>query len=197
MRLDRRSVGYVPQKIMLDPFLPLRARDLVMLGLDGSRLGLPLPSRRRNACVDEMLAAVDAAAFADQRVGALSGGQQQRVMIAHARVRRPALLLLDEPLANLDVSSGAGIVALLRRLATEQQIGVLLSAHDINPLLPAMDRVIYLANGRAASGRADEIVTSKVLSGLYERNVDVIRTQGVCWWLPVKAKSPGSDVGLL
>lgn len=191
MRLDRRSVGYVPQKIMLDPFLPLRARDLVMLGLDGSRLGLPLPSRRRNACVDEMLAAVDAAAFADQRVGALSGGQQQRVMIAHARVRRPALLLLDEPLANLDVSSGAGIVALLRRLATEQQIGVLLSAHDINPLLPAMDRVIYLANGRAASGRTDEIVTSKVLSGLYERNVDVIRTQGRVLVVAGESEVPG------
>lgn len=172
------SIGYVPQKIMLDPFLPLRARDLVALGLDGGRFGLPLPSRRRATQVDAMLQAVDAVPFAEQRVGELSGGQQQRVLIAHALVRRPALLLLDEPLANLDISSAASIVSLLRRLSAEQQITILLSAHDMNPLLSAMDRVVYLANGRAASGPTAEVINSEVLSGLYECQVDVIRAQG-------------------
>ena len=172
------SVGYVPQKFILDPYMPMRARDLVALGLDGHRLGLPLPSRRRRQRVDEMLDAVDATHFADRRIGDLSSGQQQRVVIAHALIRRPRLLLLDEPLASLDIRSIAGIVALLRRLAGEYRITVLLSAHDMNPLLPAMDRIVYLANGRAASGRVEAVVRTEVLSKLYGYHIDVIRVHG-------------------
>jgi len=172
------SVGYVPQKIFLDPSIPLRARDVVALGLDGRRLGLPLPSRERETCVEEMLKAVDAAGFADQRIGNLSGGQQQRVLIAHALVRRPGLLLLDEPLANLDMRSAAEIVALLRRLSAAFRITVLLSAHDMNPLLSAMDRIVYLANGRAAYGKTDDVVRTEVLSALYGYHIDVIRSHG-------------------
>jgi zinc/manganese transport system ATP-binding protein len=170
-----RSVGYVPQKIALDSFMPLRARDLVGLGYDGRRLGLPWPSGARRRRVDEMLAAVGATPFADQRVGDLSGGQQQRVLIAHALIRRPALLLLDEPLANLDLRSTAEIVALLRRISAEQRVAVLLSTHDMNPLLPAMDRIVYLANGRAAVGSVAEVVRTEVLSRLYGHHIDVVR----------------------
>lgn len=172
------SVGYVPQKFILDPYIPMRARDLVALGLDGHRLGLPLPSKRRRQKVNEMLDAVDATHFADRRIGNLSSGQQQRVIIAHALIRRPRLLLLDEPLASLDIRSVAGIVALLRRLACEYRITVLLSAHDMNPLLPAMDRIVYLANGRAVSGRVDAVVRTQVLSELYGYHIDVIRVHG-------------------
>ncbi len=168
-------IGYVPQKIQLDPDLPLRARDLVGLGLDGQRLGLPLPSLGRRKLVDEMLAAVGAERFADARVGALSGGEQQRVLIAHALISRPALLLLDEPLANLDIASEQDVVTLLARVARDQQIAVLLSAHEMNPLLPVMDRVVYLAAGRAASGTVDEVVRTDVLSALYGQHVDVIQ----------------------
>lgn len=176
----RRSapVGYVPQKILLDPQLPLRARDVVALGLEGRRLGLPLPSKARDARVDEMLHAVGAATFGDRRIGDLSGGQQQRVLVAHALVRRPGLLLLDEPLANLDVRSAAEVVALLRELCNTYRIAVLLSAHDMNPLLPVMDRIVYLANGCAASGRTDEVVRPEVLSRLYGHPIDVVRIRG-------------------
>jgi zinc/manganese transport system ATP-binding protein len=174
----RSSVGYVPQKILLDADMPLRARDLVALGLDGNRFGLPLPSRARTRRVDEMLKAVDAEAFADQRVGNLSGGQQQRVLIAHALIRRPRLLLLDEPLANLDVRAVADIVVLLRRLAVEDNITVLVSAHDMNPLLSTVDRIVYLANGRAATGTTEEVVRTEVLSALYGHHIDVIRVHG-------------------
>ena len=118
-------IGYVPQKILLDPDMPLRARDLVGLGLDGQRLGIPLPSARRRRQIDEMLQAVDADRFADTRVGHLSGGEQQRVLIAHALISRPRLLLLDEPLANLDIASEQEVVELLGRVAREQQIAVL------------------------------------------------------------------------
>lgn len=172
------SVGYVPQKSILDPFIPMRARDLVALGLTGHRLGLPLPSRAHRQQVEEMLDAVGAAAFADQRVGDLSGGQQQRVLIAHALIRSPRLLLLDEPLANLDMRSVAEIVSLLRRLSSAHRIAVVLSAHDMNPLLQAMDRIVYLANGNAASGTTSEVVRTDVLSALYGYHIDVIRVHG-------------------
>ncbi|HXW79485.1 MAG TPA: metal ABC transporter ATP-binding protein [Acidimicrobiales bacterium] len=177
-RLGRRSVGYVPQKVVLDPDLPVRARDLVELGLDGRRLGLPLRSRSKRTVVDGLLSAVDALHLADARVGALSGGEQQRVLIAHALARHPQLLLLDEPLANLDLPSTQETVRLLGRIAREQKVAILLSTHDVNPLLPVMDRVIYLAAGRAASGKTDEVVRSDVLSELYGRHVDVFRAHG-------------------
>ena len=178
-RTRRGSViGYVPQKILLDPDMPLRGRDLVALGIDGHRLGLPRPSRARRERVQEMLAAVDAERFADARVGRLSGGEQQRILIAHALISRPKLLLLDEPLANLDLRSAREVVGLLARIAREQQIAVLTSAHEMNALLPVMDRVVYLADGRAACGTADEVVRSDVLSRLYGHRVDVMRVRG-------------------
>jgi zinc/manganese transport system ATP-binding protein len=177
---DRRAgkVGYVPQKFLLDPDMPVRGRDLVALGIDGHRLGVPLPSRRRRALVGQMLEAVDADGFADARVGELSGGEQQRILIAHALVSRPRLLLLDEPLANLDLRSAREIVALLSGIARDQQLAVLISAHDMNPLLSVMDRVVYLADGRAVSGTTDEVVRSDVLSRLYRHHVDVLRVHG-------------------
>jgi len=167
-------IGYVPQKFLLDPDAPLRARDLVGLGVDAHRLGFSRPSRARTALVEEMLEAVDATSFADARVGNLSGGEQQRVLIAHALISRPRLLLLDEPLANLDLASGQEIVALLSRISREQRIAVLISAHEMNPLLPVMDRIVYMAAGRAASGATDQVVTTEVLSDLYGRHVDVL-----------------------
>lgn len=171
----RPRVGYVPQKVALDPSLPLRARDLVALGLDGHRLGLPLPSPARDRLVTEMLEAVDAQDFADERVGILSGGQQQRILIAHALIRRPVLLVMDEPLASLDVHSAASVAALLAHLAKTQDVAILLSAHDMNPLVGVMDRIVYLANGHAAEGPVEEVLRGDVLSELYGHHVDVIR----------------------
>ncbi|HWG60473.1 MAG TPA: metal ABC transporter ATP-binding protein [Streptosporangiaceae bacterium] len=173
-----RSIGYVPQKVLLDPDMPMRARDLVALGLDGHRFGVPLRSKERADSVAAMLHAVDADRFADARVGNLSGGEQQRVLIAHALISRPPLLLLDEPLANLDIRSGQEIISLLARLAREQQVAVLLSAHEMNPLLPVMDRIVYLASGRAASGTTEEVVQPEVLSRLYGQRVDVLHVRG-------------------
>lgn len=172
------QIGYVPQKLALEADMPLRARDLVGLGLDGHRFGISLPSAKRRNAVGEMLDAVGAAGFADARIGTLSGGEQQRIMIAQALISRPKLLLLDEPLASLDIRSAAEVVDLLARIAAEEHIAILLSAHDINPLLPAMDRVVYLADGRAASGTAEEVVRTDTLSLLYGHHVEVIRAQG-------------------
>ena len=174
----RRSIGYVPQKVLLDPDLPVRARDLVELGIDGRRLGVPLRSAAKRGRVEELLASVDGSALLDSHVGALSGGEQQKVLIAHALARHPRLLLLDEPLANLDLRSTQETVTLLGRIAREQGVAILLSTHDMNPLLQVMSRVIYLAGGRAATGTADEVVRSDVLSRLYGHHVDVFHAHG-------------------
>jgi zinc/manganese transport system ATP-binding protein len=164
---NKAAIGYVPQKLVIDPDMPLRARDVVSLGLDGHRLGFGFPSRQRRELVEAALADVGAAGYADARVGELSGGEQQRVLIAHALISRPKLLLLDEPLANLDLRSEQEIVTVLGKLA-----------HDMNPLLNVMDRIVYVANGHAAAGPTDDVVTSEGLSELYGHQVDVVRVHG-------------------
>ena len=174
----RPSVGYVPQKVVLDPDVPLRARDLVALGIDAHRYGWRRRSAEDVRRVHETLEAVDALSFADARVGDLSGGEQQRVLIAHALISRPGLLLLDEPLANLDPHSAQDIVALLHRVSTQHDVAVLLSAHEMNALLPVMDRIVYVTGGRVASGTTEEVVRTDVLSALYGHHVDVLQLHG-------------------
>jgi zinc/manganese transport system ATP-binding protein len=191
-RRGESLIGYVPQKLLIEPDMPLRVRDVVSLGIDGNRLGVPFPSRGRRELVAETLRAVGADGYADARVGELSGGEQQRVMIAHALISRPRLLLLDEPLANLDIRSAQGIVAVLDRLAREQHIAILISAHDMNPLAPVMDRIVYVAAGRAAVGRADEVLRTDVLSQLYGQHVDVLHVHGR---VVIVAGESGEDAG--
>jgi zinc/manganese transport system ATP-binding protein len=185
-------IGYVPQKLLIEPDMPLRVRDVVALGIDGNRLGIPFPSRARRELVAATLRAVGADGYADARVGELSGGEQQRVLIAHALISRPKLLLLDEPLANLDIRSAQGIVGVLAKLAREQQIAVLISAHDMNPLAPVMDRIVYVAAGRAAVGSADEVLRTDVLSRLYGQHVDVLHVHGR---VVIVAGEDGEDTG--
>lgn len=172
-----RLIGYVPQKIQLEPDIPLRGRDLVGFGLDGHRFGIPLPTRKRRARIDDILAAVDALQFADAPVGRLSGGEQQRLMIAQALLTDPKILLLDEPLSNLDIRSAHEVVRLVSRIGKERDISVIMVAHDMNPLLGVMDKVLYLAKGHAVMGRVDDVIQSDVLSTLYGYDVEVLRVR--------------------
>jgi zinc/manganese transport system ATP-binding protein len=194
-RSHRREsvIGYVPQKFLLDPDMPMRARDLVALGLDGNRLGFALPSRARRELVERALESVGAGGYAEARVGTLSGGEQQRVLIAHALIGKPKLLLLDEPLANLDLGGAEEVVSLLSEIARRERIAVLISAHEMNPLVSAMDRIVYLAGGRAASGTTEEVVRADVLSALYGHHVDVLRVHGRL--LVVAGAGEPSDLG--
>jgi zinc/manganese transport system ATP-binding protein len=169
------AVGYVPQQISVDPDVPVRARDLVGLGVDGHRFGFSFRSSKKRELVEEMLSAVGAEGFADARIGTLSGGETQRVLIAHALAGRPRLLLLDEPLSNLDLRASEEIVGILARLCSEQGVSVLVSSHEINPLVPVMDQVVYLADGRAVSGPVSEVIQTEVLSRLYGHHVEVLR----------------------
>jgi zinc/manganese transport system ATP-binding protein len=178
VRHGNRAIGYVPQKIHLDPNTPLRARDLVGLGVDGHRFGIPFPSRKRRHQIEEVLAAVDALSFADAPVGRLSGGEQQRLLIAQALLTNPKILLLDEPLSNLDIRSAYEVVRLVSRIGKEKGIAVIMVAHDMNPLLPSMDKVLYLAKGHAVMGKVENVIQSDVLSELYGYDVEVLRVRG-------------------
>jgi len=171
-------IGYVPQHQTFYETTPLRARDMVALGIDGGRYGPPMPNRDHAARVQRALDDVRATAYADMPIARLSGGEQQRLMLAQALVGEPDLLLLDEPLANLDIRSRREVVALVREVASKHNIAVLFVAHDVNPLLSCLDRVLYIAEGRAVIGPPDEIVRSDVLSSLFGFHVEVIRAGG-------------------
>jgi len=173
-----REIGYVPQRRALDIELALRARDLVGFGLDGHQWGIGLPSRHRREKIDLALQEVDALNLADAPVGQLSGGEQQRLLIAQALLSDPHLLLLDEPLANLDLAHQQEVVALVNKVCRERGVTVLLVSHDINPLLQYTDRVIYMANNHTAIGTPDEVITSATLSRLYSSAVDVVHAKG-------------------
>ncbi len=173
-----RAIGYAPQQRALEADLALRARDVVGFGLDGDRWGIGLPNRKRRATIDQALAEVNALTFADAPVGQLSGGEQQRLLIAQALLTNPRLLLLDEPLANLDIAYGQEIVTLVAEVCRSREVTVMLVSHDINPLLPIVDRVLYIANGQSAIGTPDEVITSATLSKLYNSQVEVVQALG-------------------
>ncbi|SDY73451.1 metal ABC transporter ATP-binding protein [Herbiconiux ginsengi] len=176
-RGDRR-IGYVPQQKLADDGTPLRARDLVGLGLSGHRWGVPLPSATRRREVDALLAAVGATEYANVGVSTLSGGEQQRVRIGQALAGDPRLLLCDEPLLSLDLTHQRAVSELIDRQRRERDFGVLFVTHDINPILDMVDRVLYLAGGGFRIGSPSEVLRSEVLSELYGSHVDVIRTHG-------------------
>lgn len=178
LRRGNPRVGYCPQHRAFDRDLPMTARDFAGLGLDGHRWGFGLPSQRRREQIEAMLEAVGALPFADAPLGQLSGGEQQRLAIAQALLGEPSLLLLDEPLASLDVRSQREIVELVDRVRRDRQLAVLFVTHGVNPLLGVMDRVWYLAGGHAAIGAVSEVIRSDVLSRLYGAPVEVIEAQG-------------------
>ena len=171
-------IGYCPQHRVFDRDLPMTAREFAGLGLDGQRWGIGFPSRQRRERIDAMLDAVGALAFADAPLGQLSGGEQQRLAIAQALLGEPSLLLLDEPLASLDVRSQREIVELVDRVRRDRQLAVLFVTHGVNPLLGVMDRVWYLAGGQAAIGPVSEVIRSDVLSRLYGAPVEVVEARG-------------------
>jgi zinc/manganese transport system ATP-binding protein len=176
--LDRSRIGYVPQQRAFDRDLPLRGRDLVRLGLDGNRWGVARLGSHDRRRVEAVIAAVGATTLADAPIGRLSGGEQQRLRVAQALVSNPSLLLADEPLLSLDLAYQHVIVRLLDERRRSAGTPVVFVTHDVNPILTAVDRVLYLGPDGWAIGGVDEVLTTETLSRLYGTEIDVLRVRG-------------------
>jgi len=178
VRRGSPHIGYVPQQRRIDPLTPLRAKDIVGLGLDGHHWGVGRPNRARRAKIAAALASVGAAHYANVPIGLLSGGEQQRVRIAQAVVDDPPLLLCDEPLLSLDLNSQRTVTSLVDRRRRERDTAVVFVTHEVNPVLPYVDRVLYLAGGAFRIGTVDQVLNSSTLSELFGVPIDVVRTGG-------------------
>jgi zinc/manganese transport system ATP-binding protein len=173
------QIGYLPQRRSFDAAARIRGVDIVRLGLDGARWGVPLPGRagaETKKRVNEAIELVGAGPYAERPIGRLSGGEQQRLLIAQALVRRPRLLLLDEPLDSLDLTNQVSVAALVQRICRDEGVAVMLVAHDVNPILGYLDRVVYFAGGTAVEGAPREVITSETLSALYSAPIEVLET---------------------
>jgi zinc/manganese transport system ATP-binding protein len=191
-----RLIGYIPQQKSFAPDTPMRARDLVGLGVDGHRWGLRLGAARVNRRIDELLELVGATDYAKVPVGQLSGGEQQRLRVAQALAAEPKVLLCDEPLLSLDLHHQQAVSALINRQCREQDSAVVFVTHEINPIIDYVDRVLYLAGGRFRVGTPEEVMTTEVLSDLYGSHAEVIHANGriVVVGLPDATTHHHSDV---
>ena len=183
VRRGNDDIGYLPQRRHFDADLRIRGIDLVRLGLDGARWGFPLPFADRLLSggakatrVDEVIRLVGAEAYAERSIGELSGGEQQRLLIAQALVSGARMLFLDEPLESLDLNNQQAISALIQQICQEMHVTVLLVAHDVNPILPYLDRVIYVAQRQVVSGAPEDVIKTETLTRLYGVPVEVLRT---------------------
>lgn len=169
------KIGYVPQRHMIDSETNVECLELVRLGLSGKRWGFSPFSHDDRDAAYAALKGVGATELAHLPLGVLSGGELQRVFLAEALVSNPEVLLLDEPLSSLDLRRETDLIHLVNGVVRSRGVTALLIAHNINPLLPHLDKVMYIANGRAATGRPREVLTSERLSDLYGVQVEVLR----------------------
>jgi zinc/manganese transport system ATP-binding protein len=174
-RRGNSRIGYVPQRHVIDSETNIECLELVHLAFCGHLWGFHLSAKFGRKIALAALDAVGATELAHQSLSALSGGELQRIFLAEALVSSPDLLLLDEPLSNLDIRRTIELVQVVNKLVRSRNVTALLVAHDINPLLPYLDEVVYMANGKVATGKPKDVLTSERLTALYDTPVEVIR----------------------
>ena len=177
-RRGNPAIGYVPQVRTLLPDLRIRGFDFIASSMHGERWGVPSLGQAARIMINTTLAEVGARELAERSLSEMSGGERQRLMLAQALLGEPRLLLLDEPLISLDYRYQEAVIELVRRFARDRKITVLFSAHELNQLIGALDRVLYLGKGQAALGTVAEVVTAPVLSRLYGADIDVLHADG-------------------
>jgi len=169
------QIGYVPQRHEIDIETNIECLELVRLSISGKRWGFNPFSQNERKVALEALDAVGATGLAHRPLNTLSGGELQRIFLAEALVGNPSILLLDEPLSNLDIRRAKELVQLVNQVVRTRNVTAFLVAHDINPLLPFLDNVIYIAYGKVATGKPKEVLTSAHLTALYGVPVEVMR----------------------
>lgn len=177
IRRGHAAIGYMPQFRQTATMNQLSGRSYIKATLNGFKWGLPFTSQLQRAQIEEVIHLVGIENFVDRPYMQLSGGERQRIALAEALLGQPKILLLDEPLSGLDPGQQEKIVTLIKSIQQQFNITVLFTAHEVNPLLNVMDKIIYLAHGKAAIGSVDEIITSDKLSWLYNAPIDVIRLE--------------------
>jgi zinc/manganese transport system ATP-binding protein len=172
------EIGYMPQSNAGLELTALSARALLEAVAQGERWGIPWTTPAIRAEVERVLQLTSAGSYADRPFTQLSGGERQRVMLAQALLGAPKILVLDEPLAGLDPRRQSELIECIEGVQHHTNATVLFVAHDMNPLLQVMDRVLYIAGGGAVLGTVDEVVTSEKLSRLYGFPIEVVRAGG-------------------
>ncbi|HKM78548.1 MAG TPA: ATP-binding cassette domain-containing protein [Candidatus Bathyarchaeia archaeon] len=167
-------IGYVPQRHLIDSEMNVESLELVRLGFSGKQWGFSISKKDRKAGL-AALEAVGSLELAHRGLNALSGGELQRIFLAEALVSNPELLLLDEPLSNLDMRREKDLLQLVNNVVRSRNVTALLIAHNINPLLPFLDKVLYIVNGKVATGKPKDVLTSERLTDLYGVPVEVLR----------------------
>ena len=148
----------------------------------GARWGVPY----LRSIAEEIHAAlqkVDALQLQDQLLKNLSGGERKRIMLAAVLMENPKILLLDEPLANLDPHYQKELLHLIQQLHARLKLTILLTAHDFNPLLPFLDRVMFIGKEKAVLDIPDQVINTETLSALYQTPLEVIERNGRKWVL--------------
>ncbi|RDI42593.1 metal ABC transporter ATP-binding protein [Aquicella lusitana] len=169
-----KQIGYMPQMRTHASVANLTGRAILSASFNGTRYGLPFLPKGKRLEIQKILELVNANSYADRPLHTLSGGEKQRIFLAQALLDKPDILLLDEPLANLDPRYQDTFIRLLQDIQQHLHVTILFSAHDPNPLLDVMNRVLYFAQRKAIIGAVDEIITSSMLSSLYGIPIEVI-----------------------
>ena len=167
-------IGYMPQTRLAVAGLRIRGWDVVASAAIGGRFGFVSLDRATRREIDWALDEVGARDLARRSIGELSGGERQLVLLSQALIGKPRLMMLDEPLISLDPAHQKNVVEIARRICDDLKIAILFSAHELNPLVNAIDRVLYLGGGAAVIGAVEEVVTGPVLSRLYGADIEVV-----------------------
>lgn len=166
-------IAYLPQRSLVDWQFPVNLADVVMMGRIGQLGPLRWPSKRDWEIVDQALREVGLEKLRDRQISELSGGQQQRMFIARALAQEAELMLMDEPLAGLDVTSQGDIFDILAALSA-RGVTVLVAMHDLKLAAEHFGRVMLLNRSLLGFGRPGEIFTSNRLVEAYGDHLHLV-----------------------